>query len=92
MIGHDNICFMCGRNGSADKLDRHHVFGAANRKHSEKYGLVVMLCHDRCHENGERAAHRDKGTADYLHQVGQKYFEKDHTRDEFMKIFGRNYL
>lgn len=92
MIGHDDICFMCGRNGSADKLDRHHIFGAANRKHSEKYGLVVMLCHDRCHENGQGAAHRNKATANYLHTVGQKYFEKDHTREEFLRVFGRNYL
>lgn len=43
-------CFLCGATGGADPLDRHHIFpGTANRKKSEKYGLVVYLCHNRCH-------------------------------------------
>lgn len=30
------ICYFCGRNGSRDPLEEHHVFGGANRKLSEK--------------------------------------------------------
>ena len=28
-------CFLCGRNGNGDPLDRHHIFNGANRKKSE---------------------------------------------------------
>lgn len=27
-----------------------------------------------------------------LHRTGQQEFEKNHTREEFMQIFGKNYL
>ena len=54
-------CYFCRRNGSADPLERHHVFGGnhADRKKSEKYGAVVDLCGNACHRNGEHAVHRD---------------------------------
>jgi len=36
-ILHDGeSCYLCGRNGSGDPLDWHHVFGGANKKLSEK--------------------------------------------------------
>ena len=37
-------CFLCGRNGTGDTLEWHHVFPGSLRKKSEKYGLVVPLC------------------------------------------------
>ena len=55
-------CWLCGRNGSVDPLDKHHIFGGPYRKKSEKYGLVVYLCHDRCHIFGPDAAHNNKDT------------------------------
>lgn len=64
-------CWLCGRNGTADHLDRHHVFGGANRKKSERYGLVVYLCHNDCHIFGEQAAHRSRETAERLYRWGQ---------------------
>lgn len=87
-------CWLCGRNGQRDPLDKHHIFGGANRKKSEKYGLVVFLCHDRCHENGKHAAHRDPETARRLHEYGQRkaMAEQGWTREEFVLEFGRNYL
>lgn len=42
-------CWLCGRWGW---LEEHHIFGGANRKKSEKYGLKVGLCGDTCHRNG----------------------------------------
>ena len=57
-------CYLCGRNANADYygLDEHHIFfGTANRRLSEKYGLKVYLCHDRCHLNGvHKSAEMDK--------------------------------
>ena len=87
-------CFLCGRNGNCDPLERHHIFEGPLRNSSEKYGLVVDLCGDRCHRNGSNSAHRNKETADYLHRYGQKKFmeENNATAEEFRKIFRKNYL
>ena len=50
MQKNDRECYLCGANGAADPLHWHHIFGGANRKHSEKYGLKVRLCGQQCHE------------------------------------------
>lgn len=33
-------CFICGKTGYTE---RHHIYGSANRKYSEQYGLTVYL-------------------------------------------------
>lgn len=87
-------CFLCGRNGSTDRLERHHIFGAANRNRSEKYGLVVWLCGESCHRNGKYAVHQCKETADYIHKYGQEKCmrEQGMSIDDFRAEFGKNYL
>ena len=59
-------CWLCGRNGAEDPLDVHHIFGGANRKLSDRFGLTVYLCHERCHIFGPEAAHRSGETAERL--------------------------
>jgi len=88
------ICWLCGKNGSRDPLDKHHVFGGANRKKSEKYGLTVYLCHNTCHLFGPDAAHRSAETARMLHEYGQRKAmrEQGWTTEDFIREFGRNYL
>lgn len=44
------------------------------------------------HRTGKNAAHKSQKTAKILHEAGQKKFEEIHTRKEFMKEFGKNYL
>jgi len=87
-------CWLCGRNGTADPLDEHHIFGGANRKKSDQYGLVVYLCHNRCHENGRKAVHRNAETMLRLHQEGQRRVmeEQGWSKEEFIWEFGKNYL
>ena len=87
-------CWMCGRNGTADPLDKHHIFSGAFRKKSEKYGLTVYLCHGSCHISGEKAAHRGRETRDALHRYGQEKAmeEQGWTTEDFIREFGRNYL
>ena len=87
-------CWLCGRNGSTDPLERHHIFGGSNRKHSEKYGLVVYLCGNECHRNGKYAAHNNQYIMELLHKYGQgKAMRENHwSIDDFRKIFGRSYL
>lgn len=87
-------CWLCGRNGSVDPLDKHHIFCGANRKKSEKYGLWVYLCHDRCHIFGPDSVHQNKETMDRLHQYGQRRAMQENgwTIDDFIKKFGKNYI
>lgn len=90
----DRVCWLCGRNGNGDPLERHHIFGGANRKLSEKYGLVVWLCGERCHRNGKKRVHRCRETADRIHRYGQHLAMEENgwTVEEFIEIFGRNYI
>jgi len=86
IIQENKECYFCG---SQRNLQSHHIFGAAMRNKSENYGLKVWLCFE-CH-TGSKGVHRDKEKMDYLHQIGQQYFEKTYDED-FIKVFGRNYL
>lgn len=87
-------CFICGKSGICDPLDKHHIFGGAYRKKSEKYGLTVYLCHSSCHIFGDLAVHRNSGTAQIIHEYGQKKAmrEQNWTTEDFIREFGKNYL
>lgn len=78
-------CKLCGNTQS---LERHHlIFGRGRRELSEKYNLVDWLC-GRCH----RKVHMQRNLMDWSKQEGQKRFEKEYGREEYMRVFGRNYL
>lgn len=85
-------CFLCGRTDRP--LDRHHVFGASNRKNSEKYGLTVWLCHDECHIFGPNAVHNNRVADIELKQYAQATAMEhyDWSREDWIRLFGRNYL
>ena len=87
-------CWRCGANGATDPLDRHHIFGAYNRGKSEKYGLVVYLCHRRCHIFAPSAVHQSAGQMQRLKRYGQlKAMEEQHwTEEDFRREFGKSYL
>ena len=76
-------CRLCG----ATAVHLHHVYGAANRKHSTKYGMVEWLCR-ACHE----AVHNGGPQGLLLKMAHQARFEQTHTREEFRAIFGRSWL
>lgn len=81
-------CFLCGTHYW---LEEHHVFGAANRKKSERYGLKVKLCHF-CHNEPPNGVHFNQERMWKLKQIGQKAFEEKYPDKDFLKEFGRNYL
>lgn len=86
----DNICFLCGGWGACEW---HHIFGGANRKKSEHYGLKVRL-HHNCHNEPPDGAHFNQEIMDYLRQTGQikamEYYGWNIV--QFRRIFGKNYL
>ena len=90
-----DFCYICGSNHTADPcgLETHHVFGGANRKFSEKYGLKIHICGERCHRNGKDAVHKNKTIDMAIKAAGQKIFESEcGSHDDFMRIFGKNYI
>lgn len=87
-------CWLCGRNGAEDPLDTHHIFGGAYRDKSDRLGLVVPLCHERCHIFGKDAVHRNAETMRELRKWGQlkAMREQGWTVEQFIDEFGKNYL
>lgn len=88
IVQKEHECFVCR---TTFGLHKHHIFGAANRKHSERYGLTVYLC-VRHHNGSDYGVHFNKILDNKLKQLAQRKFEETHTREEFMWIFGRNWL
>ncbi len=89
VIQTEKKCFACGQTYG---LELHHVFfGTANREQSEKYGMTIWLT-PFWHRDIRRGIHFDRAFDLQVKQFAQRKFEETHTHDEFMKIFGRNYL
>lgn len=91
---HDGTCYLCMLlNHDYDRrtgLQEHHVeFGGKNRKLSEKYGLKVYLCLEH-HTAGPAAVHNNAENSRVLQKKAQEAFEKVHSHEEWMKIFGTN--
>ena len=91
----DGTCYLCRmlHNDSRVQyhLEEHHIFyGSARREKSEAEGLKVYLC-QKCHR-GQNGVHANWEKMDFLHREGQKAYEKNHTRDQFIKLIGKNYL
>lgn len=94
IMQYGKYCWLCGRNGSCDPLDKHHVFGGALRDKSERYGLTVYLCHHDCHIFGEGAVHKSGEARRKLQAAAQRAAMEKYgwTTAEFMLEFGRNYI
>lgn len=87
-------CFICGRNARADYygLDEHHVYeGYGLRELSEKYGLKVYICHDKCHLNG---VHKDAKLNRALKAMVQKIAMRKYgwSVEQFREIFRKSYI
>lgn len=83
-------CFICGR---YCRTEQHHIFGAGNRKKSEKLGLKVDLCHD-CHNEPPNGVHFNAENNNRLKAIGQKVAMLAYhwDKEDFIKEMGRNYL
>jgi hypothetical protein len=88
IVWNEKKCFLCG---SSQWLEKHHIFGGANRKKSEKYGLTVYLCH-YCHNEPPNGVHHNASNMLLLKKIGQDAFQKHFPDKDFLKEFGKNYL
>lgn len=81
-------CYLTGSN----QVHIHHIFGASNRKRSEKYGFVIPL-HPYYHNMSNEGVHFNRELDLKFKRMAQEYFEENHgTRREFISEFGKSYL
>lgn len=76
-------CFLCGATGT----DIHEIYGGSNRQQSMKYGFCVPLC--RFHHSLVTLYPKYNNI---LQKECQEIYEVKHSREEFMRIIGKNYL
>lgn len=75
-------CFICG----TIPVDIHEIYGGANRRVSMVNGFCLPLC--RYHH---KIATNSNTMALWLKEICQQKFEETHSREEFMKLIGKNY-
>lgn len=87
----DRCCYVTGR---TDNLHKHHIFyGSGNRKISEKNGFWVWLTGVYHNQDSRLGVHLGNVELDMaLKEQAQRVFEETHSREEFMRLIGRNYL
>lgn len=96
----EGMCFLCEhmlKNYQKHAyLEEHHIFyGSSNRSKSERYGLKINLCmyHHRGDINGRKEAiHFNHDIDIMIKKFAQQIFEKDKTRELFIKEFGKSWL
>lgn len=87
----NKVCFICG---STKCIEKHHLFGGANRSKADKDGLTVFLCRG-CHRDNKWAVHQNKMTAQMLKAYGQMQWLWEHqgkSINDFRLRYGANYL
>ena len=81
-------CYICG----SPTVELHHIYhGTGNRKISDKNGFTVYLCPIH-HRDSKYGVHFNKSIDMFLKVTCQMEYEKKHTREEFRKLIGKNYL
>ena len=82
-------CYITGR---TDNLHLHHIFGGTGkRKISDENGFTVWLTAEY-HNMSDKGVHFNRELDLMLKRECQKKFEETHSRLEFLKLIGRNYL
>ena len=81
----DDHCMICK---TVHYLTWNEIFRGRNRTNSMKYGFCLRMCLS-CHQQYQE----DTSFNDYWHKKAQLYFEEHYgTREDFIRIFRRNYL
>ena len=83
----------CYATGRLDNLHKHHIFMGKNRKISDRYGFWVWLTGEYHNQDNVLGVHFDNTELkEKLYRECQAKFEETHSREEFMKLIGKNYL
>lgn len=83
-----NHCYLCfGNEHYNEPLDMHEIYGGANRQISIKNGFCIPLCRQH-----HALITRDNASSLILKQQCQREYEKTHSREDFIKLIGKNFL
>jgi len=78
----------CYITGSKDNVHIHHIFGAANKKNSEKYGFIIPLRAD-WHNMSDYGVHFNKELNLKLKRKCEDYWLKHYgNKEDFIQKFG----
>lgn len=86
-VSKERKCWFCG---SDRFLEVHHAFSGCFRDKATEDGLFVLVCrecHSKLHFSAEGRAMSDK-----LRAEAQRKYEEGHSREEFMRRYGRNWI
>ncbi|NLD49901.1 MAG: hypothetical protein GX660_22390 [Clostridiaceae bacterium] len=84
--GSNDLCAICGKSYA----HLHEIYFGKNRQNSIEHKMQIRLCF-QCHE-GKDGVHNNPVFDFMLKQHYQQKFEQQRSREEFVKIFGKNYL
>ena len=90
IIQENKECYVCK---NTIGLHSHHIlYGTANRRMSELYGLKVWLC-PKHHNMSDEGVHFNRELDLQLKKLAQEYYEANYgDRVDPRETFGRNYL
>lgn len=84
-----DTCIITGVSKKYADIHVHHIFGAANKASSEKYGFIIPLRAD-WHDLECYSIHQDRNLELYWRRKCQQYWLDNYgTQEEFIEIFGR---
>jgi len=81
-------CLICGKQTN---LHLHHIYHGGNRQISDKNGFTCWLCAEH-HNMSNYSVHLNAKLDLEIKEICQIEFEKTHTRQEFTKLIGKNYI
>ncbi len=83
-------CIICGK----APVNKHEVFYGSNRHNSIKHGIIIPLCTSEHHKGNAEGIHKDKELDLIWKKKGQLAYMKHYNKniEEFIAIFGKNYL
>lgn len=90
LISNEKVCFICG---TPLRLHQHHIFeGIANRRLSDEDGCWVWLCGEH-HNLSNKGVHYNTPFEITLKKYCQHIWEeKNGSRDDFRKRYGKSWL
>ena len=93
-------CYLCRKalgpaaDLPSEGLEKHHIiYGTGNRKIADREGLWIYLCHYH-HNQDEKSGsvHYKRQVREELSQEAERAFLQNHSLDDWMRLFTKNWL
>ncbi len=89
ILSNEKVCYICG---SPNNIHKHHVFGGANRKRSDREGCWVYLCAPH-HNMSDKGVHFDREADLKLkRECEREWVDRNGTIEDFIEAYGKNYI